>query len=98
MRVLVVEDESKVARFLKQALEEEGHAVDVADDGVEAGNLAHINPYDLILLDVQLPGGMDCRWRRTSDGAASSAPSSCSPHATPLRTWSAALTPAPTTT
>jgi DNA-binding response OmpR family regulator len=55
MRVLVVEDESKVARFLKQALEEEGHAVDVAGDGVEAGNLAHINSYDLILLDVQLP-------------------------------------------
>jgi two-component system, OmpR family, response regulator len=55
MRVLVVEDEAKVARFLKQALEEEGHAVDTAGDGVEAGNLAHINPYDLILLDVQLP-------------------------------------------
>jgi DNA-binding response OmpR family regulator len=55
MRVLVVEDEAKVARFLKQALQEEGHAVDVAVDGVEGGNLAHINPYDLILLDVQLP-------------------------------------------
>ena len=55
MRVLVVEDEAKVARFLKQALEEEGHAVDTAGDGVEGGNLAHINPYDLILLDVQLP-------------------------------------------
>ena len=55
MRVLVVEDEPKVARFLKQALEEEGHAVDAAGDGIEAGNLAHINPYDLILLDVQLP-------------------------------------------
>lgn len=55
MRVLVVEDETKVARFLKQALEEEGHAVDVAGDGVEGGNLATINPYDLILLDVQLP-------------------------------------------
>jgi two-component system OmpR family response regulator len=55
MRVLVVEDEAKVARFLKQALEEEGHAVDVIGDGVEAGNLAHVNPYDLILLDVQLP-------------------------------------------
>ncbi|MEO8031563.1 MAG: response regulator transcription factor [Gemmatimonadota bacterium] len=55
MRVLVVEDEPKVARFLKQALEEEGHAVDAAGDGVEAGNLAHINDYDLILLDVQLP-------------------------------------------
>lgn len=55
MRVLVVEDEATVARFLRQALEEEGHAVDVAGDGVEAGNLAHVNPYDLILLDVQLP-------------------------------------------
>jgi two-component system OmpR family response regulator len=56
MRILVVEDEQKVARFLKQALEEEGHAVDVAGDGVEAGNLAHVNEYELILLDVQLPG------------------------------------------
>jgi two-component system OmpR family response regulator len=56
MRVLVVEDEPKVARFLKQALEEEGHAVDSAGDGREAGNLAHVNQYDLILLDVQLPG------------------------------------------
>ncbi len=55
MRVLVVEDEYKVARFLKQALEEEGHAVDAAGDGVEGGNLAHVNQYDLILLDVQLP-------------------------------------------
>lgn len=55
MRVLVVEDEPKVARFLKQALEEEGHAVDAAGDGVEGGNLAHVNDYDLILLDVQLP-------------------------------------------
>ena len=45
----------KVARFLRQALEEEGHAVDTAGDGVEGGNLAHVNPYDLILLDVQLP-------------------------------------------
>jgi two-component system OmpR family response regulator len=56
MRVLVVEDEPKVARFLKQALEEEGHAVDSAGDGREAGNLAHMNQYDLILLDVQPPG------------------------------------------
>ncbi len=55
MRILVVEDETKVARFLRQALEEEGHVVDVGVDGVEGGNLAHLNPYDLILLDVQLP-------------------------------------------
>lgn len=56
MRILVVEDDASVARFLRQALEEEGHAVDTADSGVEGGNLAHLNPYDLILLDVQLPG------------------------------------------
>ncbi len=55
MRVLVVEDEVKVARFLRQALEEEGHAVDLALDGEEASTLAHVNPYDLILLDIQLP-------------------------------------------
>jgi DNA-binding response OmpR family regulator len=51
-----VEDEAHVARFLRQALEEEGHTVDAAGDAVEAGNLAHLNSYDLILLDVQLPG------------------------------------------
>lgn len=56
MRLLVVEDEAKVARFLKQALEEEGHAVDLADHGARAEQLAHLAPYDLILLDVQLPG------------------------------------------
>ena len=57
MRVLVVEDEVQVARFLKQALEEEGHAVDLAGDGIAAERQAHLAPYDLILLDVQLPRG-----------------------------------------
>jgi two-component system OmpR family response regulator len=56
VRVLVVEDEEKVSRFLRQALEEEGHTVDTAADGVEADTLVHVNPYDLILLDVQMPG------------------------------------------
>ena len=55
MRILVVEDDPKTARFLKQGLEEEGHAVDVAADGNEGSFLGHLNPYDLILLDVQLP-------------------------------------------
>ena len=55
MRILVVEDDPKTARFLKQGLEEEGHAVDVAADGEEGAYLGHINPYDLILLDIQLP-------------------------------------------
>ncbi len=55
MRILVVEDDPKTARFLKQGLEEEGHAVDVAVDGEEGSYFGHLNPYDLILLDVQLP-------------------------------------------
>jgi two-component system OmpR family response regulator len=55
MRILVVEDDRKVARFVRQGLEEEGHAVDVAPDGDEGAMLAHVNPYDVIVLDVQLP-------------------------------------------
>ncbi len=55
MRILVVEDDPKTARFLKQGLEEEGHAVDVGADGDEGSFLGHLNPYDLILLDIQLP-------------------------------------------
>src|SRR6478609_7352837 len=55
MRILVVEDDRKVAGFIAQGLREEGHAVDVAGDGEEATTLAHVNPYDVILLDVVLP-------------------------------------------
>ena len=55
MRILVVEDDHKVARFVRQGLEEEGHAVDVAADGEAGAMLAHVNPYDVIVLDVQLP-------------------------------------------
>ena len=56
MRVLVVEDESRMARLLKRGLEEEGHAVDVAADGPEGLWLATENPYAAIVLDVMLPG------------------------------------------
>ncbi len=55
MRILVVEDDPKAARFLRQGLEEAGHAVDLAADGDEGSHLGHINSYDLILLDIQLP-------------------------------------------
>jgi len=55
VRILVVEDDPKTARFLKQGLEEEGHAVDLAADGDEGAFLGHLNPYDLIVLDIQLP-------------------------------------------
>ena len=55
MKILVVEDDRKVAGFIEQGLKEEGHVVDIAPDGEEATMLAHIYDYDLILLDVVLP-------------------------------------------
>ncbi len=55
MKILVVEDERKVAAFIKQGLTEEGHAVDVAVDGEEATRCAHLGDYDVILLDLMLP-------------------------------------------
>ena len=56
MRVLVVEDETRMAGLLKRALQEEGHAVDVAADGHEGLWLASENAYGAIVLDVMLPG------------------------------------------
>jgi len=55
MRILLVEDERKVASFLYQGLEEEGHAVDLAKDGEAALDLLRGEPYDLVVLDVMLP-------------------------------------------
>ena len=56
MRVLVVEDEERMASLLRRALEEEGHAVDVARDGPEGVWLATENPYGAVVLDLMLPG------------------------------------------
>ena len=56
MRVLVVEDEIRMARLVKRGLEEEGYAVDIAQDGPEGLWLATENPYGAIVLDVMLPG------------------------------------------
>ena len=55
MRVLVVEDETRMASVLKRALEEEGHVVDVAADGTDGLWLATENPYGAVVLDVMLP-------------------------------------------
>jgi DNA-binding response OmpR family regulator len=55
MRLLVVEDEKKVASFMKKGLEEEGYTVDVASDGEEGLALALERMHDLILLDIRLP-------------------------------------------
>lgn len=55
MQVLVVEDEARLAALLRQGLEEEGHSVVVAPDGVEGLSLARSHHFDVILLDVMLP-------------------------------------------
>jgi len=55
MKILLVEDDRKVAGFIEQGLREEGYVVDVARDGDEATTMAHVNDYDAILLDVVLP-------------------------------------------
>lgn len=61
MRLLVVEDEEKLARFIRRALEEEHYAVDVAADGEAALDLIEVVPYDLVILDLTLPkkGGLE---------------------------------------
>jgi DNA-binding response OmpR family regulator len=56
MRILVVEDDKKVASFLEKGLREEGYAVDVAHDGADGLVKAHVHAYDLLLLDIMLPG------------------------------------------
>jgi len=56
MRVLVVEDEIKMAALLKQGLEEENHSVEVAHDGRAAIEIASNYEFDVIVLDVMLPG------------------------------------------
>ena len=58
MRILVVEDDRKVASFIRKGLEEEGHAVEVAGDGAAAIERATDGaPWDLVVLDVMLPKG-----------------------------------------
>jgi len=56
MRILLVEDEKKIASFIERGLIEQYYSVDVAYDGNEGLYLAEINPYDLIVLDIMLPG------------------------------------------
>src|SRR5436305_205078 len=67
MRILLVEDDRKLSRVLRRGLEEEGYAVDVADDGEAASTKAEGTNYDSIILDLMLPklDGMSLikRWR-----------------------------------
>jgi DNA-binding response OmpR family regulator len=61
MKILIVEDEPKVASFIKKGLEENNYDAEIAYDGLSAEKLAHLNKYDLFILDIIIPGisGLD---------------------------------------
>jgi two-component system copper resistance phosphate regulon response regulator CusR len=70
MKLLVIEDEQKTASFLKRGFTEAGFVVDVAADGPEAMRLIQAGPYDLMVLDLMLPGVDGLRvltWMRGSE-------------------------------
>jgi two-component system response regulator MprA len=56
MRILIVEDDRKLVRQLKNGLEEQGHSVSVAADGIEGFEAAKFREFDVLVLDVMLPG------------------------------------------
>jgi DNA-binding response OmpR family regulator len=56
MRILIAEDEHRIANAIKKGLEQERYAVDIVYDGTEAVDLAMVEDYDLIILDLMLPG------------------------------------------
>jgi len=56
MRILIIEDEEKVAAFIRKGLEENGYAVDVATTGEQGLEQATAAPYDAVVLDIMLPG------------------------------------------
>jgi two-component system copper resistance phosphate regulon response regulator CusR len=72
MRILLVEDERDAAAVLAKGLREHAYAVDVATDGMQAIEHAGINDYDLIILDILLPGidGLEVCRRLRADGVA----------------------------
>lgn len=61
MKILIVEDELKVASFIKKGLEENNYEAEIANDGFSAQKLVHLHRYDLFILDIILPGinGLD---------------------------------------
>jgi DNA-binding response OmpR family regulator len=73
MRILVVEDDPRIAGFIEKGLQESGYAVRVARDGEEGYLDARLNPYDLVVLDLMLPllDGIEVARRLRKEGVAS---------------------------
>ncbi|HEX8917166.1 MAG TPA: response regulator transcription factor, partial [Chloroflexota bacterium] len=73
MHILIVEDERRLANLVRRALEEEGHVVDMSQDGAEGLDMAQGTQYDLLILDLMLPhvDGIEiCRRLRKQDNDA----------------------------
>ena len=70
MKILVVDDEIRIARAIKQGLEQEGYAVDMAHDGEDGYNSARADEYDVIVLDVMMPemNGFEVARKLRADG------------------------------
>ncbi len=70
MRILVVEDQIKMAQFVKKGLTEVGYAVDISESGASAETMVAENEYDLVVLDIMLPdqNGMDTARHLRRDG------------------------------
>jgi DNA-binding response OmpR family regulator len=98
MYILIVEDDARISRLVERALAGAGHRTDVVHDGADGLVRAESGAYDLVVLDVMLPGMDGTAVARQRARAASGRPSSCSRRATrcPTAWWGS--TPAPTTT
>ena len=70
MKILVVDDEIRIAKAIKQGLEQDGYAVDLAHDGEDGYNAAHADEYDCIVLDVMMPvmNGFEVAKKLREDG------------------------------
>jgi DNA-binding response OmpR family regulator len=97
-RILIVEDEERIVSFLEKGLRANGYTTVAVGDGDSAVALARDDSFDLVILDLGLPGRDGARCCVPCAREASVCRSSCSPLATASRTRSAASSRAPTTT
>jgi DNA-binding response OmpR family regulator len=98
MRILVLEDDHKVATFIQRGLEEEGYAVDVLHDGLQAGVQTQSIDYDAAVLDLMPPAPRVCRCCATFARRSANCRSSSSALEILSKTVSLVSMPAPTTT
>jgi len=74
MRLLLVEDDARIARFVAKGLREQAYAVDVSSNGDEALYQSEINTYDLVILDVMIPAATASKFAVRFENQASACP------------------------